>query len=92
MLTPKGRTKVASVANGRAGISPEDYKSVAQGVVANFGTWSFDEASKTFTRHVQGALFPNAEAAEGNGTISVNGDEAKSVGPILGNATWRRAK
>jgi hypothetical protein len=34
---------------GRADIKPEEYKALAQGVVANFGTWSVNETDKTLT-------------------------------------------
>src|SRR5262245_55250516 len=34
------------------------------GMVAQFGTWSFSEADKALTQHVEGALFPNGEGAD----------------------------
>jgi len=80
--------------NGRADrprdtISAEEYKAIAMGVQANFGTWSIDEATKTMTWHIEGSLFPGAEGADFKSTISLSGDELK-----LGNTTlvWRRIR
>jgi hypothetical protein len=95
VITGKGRTKTANnipgVA-GRAATTPEEYRSIAQGVVANFGSWSLGEDNKTVTFKTDGALFPNAEGTERKATVSINGDEMKGQGPILGNSTWRRSK
>jgi hypothetical protein len=93
VLAAKGRPKVTNTNPGRANVTPEDYKSIAQGVVANFGTWSVNEADKTLSLHIEGALFPNAEGTEGKSTIaSVTSDEMKISGGPLVNATWRRFK
>jgi hypothetical protein len=91
-LTRKSRPIVDSIGgpDGPAGVPAEDYKAIAVGVIASFGTWSVDEARKTITLQVEGALFPNFEGSDLKGTVSVNGDEMKTSGEILGNATWRR--
>ena len=60
---PKTTTAGAVIAN-RADVTPEYYKAIAQGLVANFGTWSVNEADKTLTRKFEGALFPNVEGAQ----------------------------
>jgi hypothetical protein len=62
---------------GRADIKPEEYKALAQGVVANFGTWSVNETDKTLTRKAEGALFPNAEGVETKFSVNLTGDESK---------------
>jgi hypothetical protein len=92
VLTQKGRPEIASIGgpDGRSGVTYEDYKAIAQGLIASFGTWSVDEARKTITLQVEGDLFPNFEGSDIKGTVSVNGDEMKTSGEILGNATWRR--
>ena len=90
LLMAKGRPKVAASPVRNA--TPEEYKSIAQGVVANYGTWSADEASKTVTLKVERAFFPNAEGSEIKGTVDVTGDELKTKGPILGNAVWHRSR
>jgi hypothetical protein len=92
VLTRKNRPIVDSIGgpDGPAGVFPEDYKTIAMGLIASFGTWSVDEARKTITLQVEGDLFPNFEGSDIKGTVSVNGDEMKTSGEILGSATWRR--
>jgi hypothetical protein len=60
-------------------------------LTAQFGTWSFNEADKTITYHIDGALFPNVEGTEGKATVSVSGDELK-IGDTNGQAVYRRIK
>jgi lipocalin-like protein len=60
--------------------SAEQFKAATQNVVANFGTWSVNEADKTLTRHSEGALIPNAEGNDAKVSVSVAGDELKVVG------------
>jgi hypothetical protein len=73
-------------------VPSEYYKTISQGTVANFGTWSVNEADKTITTRSEGALFPNGIGNESKGTVvSVTADEMKTNG-VLGNAVWRRFK
>jgi hypothetical protein len=77
--------------------SPADaVKAAAQGVVANFGTWSANDADKIITRHREGALFPNAEGTDTKDTASLAGDELRLVdadpNPFAGASVYRRAK
>jgi hypothetical protein len=67
---------------------------VAQGIIANFGTWSLDETSKKASLHIEGALIPNVIGTTLEATVAgVSSDELKTTGgTVLGNATWRRAK
>jgi hypothetical protein len=92
VLVRNGRPIVDSIGgpDGPAGVPPEDYKAIAVGVIASFGTWSVDEARKTITLQVEGDLFPNFEGSDIKATVSINGDEMKTLGEDLGNATWRR--
>ena len=46
-------------------------------VAANFGRWSVNEADKTLTRHVDGAITPNTEGTEFKQTVSLSGDELR---------------
>ena len=83
----------AIIGSNRADVKPEEYKAVAQGFVANFGTWSVNEADKTLTRRLEGALFPSAEGTEQKNSVSLTGDELKFGLPAGGTGTvWRRAK
>jgi hypothetical protein len=94
VIAARGRPKPTPTGTGnRTDVSPEDYKAIAQGLVANFGTWSVNEADKALTGHVEGALFPNVEGTEGKETVTLAGDEMRiSSGPVLGVNVWRRVK
>jgi hypothetical protein len=61
-------------------------------MVANFGTWSVNEADKTLTQHVEGALFPNGEGIDLKASVSLTGDELKLVVVNGGTIMYRRAK
>jgi hypothetical protein len=79
----------------RVDVAPDYYKAIAQGVVANFGTWSVNEVDRTMTRKTEGALFPNAEGVETKFSVSLTGDEVKfgvANNPTGGATVWRRAK
>ena len=89
MLDGNGRYAMLIAAHGRPGgvrsssaaqAPAETIKLVAQGLLANFGTWSVNEAAKTFTRHVEGALFPNIEGIDLEASVSVTGDQVKFIG------------
>ena len=91
VIAARGRPKAPPVTN-RANVTPEYYKAVAQGMVANFGTWSVNEADKTLTQHIEGALFPNGEGSDAKASVSLTGDELKLVAANGGTITYRRAK
>jgi len=82
-----GGIRAASVAQAPA----ETIKAVAQGVLANFGTWSVNEAGKTITRHIESALFPGIEGFDLEASVNLNGDEVRFVGQE-GSRVFRRAK
>jgi hypothetical protein len=95
VIAARGRTKLAS--GNRSEVPAEQFKAAALGLVANFGTWSLNEADKTMTIHYEGALFPNIEGTEVKNTVSLSGDELKVVqpAPVLGGRSetiYRRAK
>jgi hypothetical protein len=75
----------------RLTLSAEEYKAAAVGLVANFGTWSVNEADKTITYHVDGALFPSVEGMDFKATVSLSGDELKVVNQF-NQYVWRRIK
>jgi hypothetical protein len=94
VVTAKDRPKATHAAGTtRENVPPDYYKAIAQGVVANFGTWSVNEADKTITSRSEGALFPNGIGNEAKTTVvSVTADEMKTNGAALGNTVWRRFK
>jgi hypothetical protein len=55
----------------------EEFKAAAEGLVAQFGTWSVNDTDKTMTRHIEGALFTNIEGTDDSTSFSLAGDELK---------------
>jgi len=91
VIAAGGRPRLADAP--RAARSAEEYKSVAMGLVAGFGTWAFNEADQTVTFHVEGALFPQNEGTDEKYSVSLGGDELKAVGSDGGGLSiWRRAR
>ena len=83
--------------NDRTKGTPEELAATVRSSVANFGTWSIDEASKTLTYHIHGSTFPNQAGTDMKCTVSFNGDEW--TGTIVRTTSgresvmvWRRAK
>jgi hypothetical protein len=89
MATTRGRPKFRDAASSRADYSAEEYKAATMGLLAQFGTWSVDEAGKAIILHINGALFPNIEGNDNRLTVSFSGDEMTVVGPF-GTDVWRR--
>ena len=95
VIAARGRPKFTTP--NRSEAKAEEFKAAAQGLVANFGTWSVNEADKTLTQHYEGALFPNVEGTDVKSTVSVTGDELKLLQPTpvlggRGEGVYRRAK
>ena len=94
VIAAKNRPIPAKFVPGTHGenVSPEDFKTMARGMYANFGTWSVNEAEKTLTIRSEEGLFPRpAGGSEIKYTISVTADEMKLSGPN-GADVWRRFK
>ena len=96
VLADPGRAKWPS--NLRTDVPTEQLASAAKGLVAQFGDWSVDEATKTMTRKVAGALSPSLAGIEQKVTIALSGDELKvltATSGVTGTRTetvFRRAK
>ncbi len=86
--------KVDNVNQGTA----EEYKAVMTGMIANVGTWSVDEATRTITTNVEAGSYPNLNGNTQKRVISsLTADELRytngaSVSGTVDEATWRRAK
>ena len=86
--------KIDNVNQGTA----EENKAVMTGMIANVGTWSVDEATKTITTNVEAGTFPNLNGHTQTRVISaLTPDELRytngaSVSGTVDEATWRRAK
>ena len=78
--------------------TPEEYKAVVQGSIANFGTYSVNETNKTFTLQYEGSTFPNRIGTEETRPVVIEGDEmritnpAPSTGGPTSQLVYRRAK
>jgi hypothetical protein len=78
--------------------TPEENTAVVRGIIAYFGTWSVDEANKTFTTNVEGSSFPNFVGKGVKRTItSLTADELKYTNPATSaasstDAVWKRVK
>jgi Lipocalin-like domain/LTXXQ motif family protein len=76
MMTAK-RDRPKFTTPNRLEAPAEEFKAAAQGLVAQFGTWSVNDTDKTMTRHIEGALFPNIEGTDDSTSFSLAGDELK---------------
>jgi hypothetical protein len=78
--------------------TPEEYKAVVHGSIANFGTYSVNEANKTFTIRYEGSTFPNRIGTEETRPVVIEGDElritnpAPSTGGPTSQQVYRRTK
>ena len=76
----------------------EENAAVVKGVIANFGTWSVDEATKTLTTNIEASSFPNLNGGSQKRLISsLTADELKytnptSVAGTVDEAVWKRVK
>jgi hypothetical protein len=76
----------------------EEAKAAIQGMTANYGTWSVDEATKTITTKIEAASLPNLVGGTQKRIISsITADELKYTNPasLIGtvdDVVWKRAK
>jgi hypothetical protein len=87
ILAGNGNYAGTTIAGGRKDAN-------ALGVADNFGTWSVNEADKTLTRHIVGAIDPANEGKDIKVNISLNGEEMRLTGEFRGHidGTYRRFK
>ena len=83
--------------NDRTKGTPEEVAATVRGSVANFGTWTVDEAGKTLTYHIRGSTFPNQAGTDITSTVSLAGDEwtstiARTTSGRQSTMVWKRAK
>ena len=90
------RPKFAS--NSRATGTPEENKAAVRGGIASFGSYTVDEAKKSFTVRFDGSSYPNLEGTTQTRPFTITGDELKvtnpspSIGGAASEITYRRAK
>jgi hypothetical protein len=77
----------------------EENKSIVEGSLAQFGTYSVSEADKIITGHIESCTFPNWNGMDRKSSFSISGDELSITG-LSGTSTgtetphlvWKRAK
>jgi hypothetical protein len=90
------RKKFAS--NNRLEGTADDNKAAAQATISSFGTYTVNEAAKTYTIRYEGSSYPNQEGTESIRPAMLTGDELKVTNPsptVGGPPTellYRRAK
>jgi hypothetical protein len=77
ILAGSGRYATASKNPNR----PKAPERTANGFAANFGTWSVNEADKTLTVHVEGAVNSSIEGTDIKLTVNLNADELRTTNP-----------
>lgn len=67
--------------NNRTTGSAEENKAVVTGSIAHFGTYTVNEADKTFTIFVASSTFPNWNGSSQTRPFTLSGDELKYTNP-----------
>jgi hypothetical protein len=88
------------LAKDRLVTTPEENKAVAHGVLSYFGTYTVNEADKTFTFKVERSSYPNQNGLElKRGIQTLSADELKFNNPsrigapgVQTNVVWKRLK
>jgi len=79
-------------------VTAEEAKAAIQGMTANYGTWSIDEATKTLTTNIEGSSSPNLNGGTQKRIISsLSVDELKYTNPAsqigsVDEVVWKRAR
>jgi hypothetical protein len=87
--------KLAS--NDRTKMTPDEMKATAESILSYFGTYTVNEAEKSYTMQIESSSFTNQTANPAKRTVAMNGDEMKVTNPgrLAGGQTiivWRRIK
>jgi hypothetical protein len=75
----------------------EEYRAIAQGSIAHFGTYTVNEADKTITFHIDTSTFPNWNGIEQRRPFALSGDDLRWTTPSAsgggsGEIVLKRAK
>ena len=79
-------------------VTAEESKAAIQGMTANYGTWSIDEATKTLTTNIEAASSPNLNGGTQKRIISsLSANELKYTNPAsqigsVDDVVWKRAQ
>jgi hypothetical protein len=84
--------------NSRMKTTPEENKAVVEGLIAYYGTYTVNDADKTFDLHLERSSFPNLNGRDSQRIITaLSVDEMKYINPSRTgggsiNCAYRRAK
>jgi hypothetical protein len=73
------RKKFAS--NNRLQGTADDNKATAQATISSFGTYTVNEANKTYTLRYEGSSYPNQEGTDSTRPATITADELKVSNP-----------
>jgi hypothetical protein len=81
IVDPSGRYSLVIIrsdlpkfaSNNRTTATPEENEAVAHGSIAQFGTYSVNDADKTLTTHLEACTFPNWSGTERKVSFSLSG-------------------
>jgi hypothetical protein len=90
-----GHPKIAT--NDRSKMTREEIKATAESVLSYFGSYTVNEAEKSYTMQIESSSFPNQTANPAKRLVTFTGDEMKVTNPgrLAGGQTlivWKRAK
>jgi len=89
---------VAMISSGsRTSGTADENKAVVEGSLSHFGTYTVNEADRSFTLRIEGSSFPNWAGSEQKRAFTIAGDDLKWTTPQAsggGSAelAWKRAK
>lgn len=77
--------------------TPDENKAAVLGSIATFGTYTVDEASKSFTVRFEASTYPNNTGTEQTRPFAITGDDLKITNPApraggQTELTYKRAK
>lgn len=77
--------------------TPDENKAAVHGGIASFGTFTVNEANKSFTVRFEASTYPNNTGTEQTRPVTITGDELKVINPAssAGGQTelvYKRAK
>jgi hypothetical protein len=87
--------KIAS--NDRYKMTAEEMKAIAESILSYFGTYTVNEAEKSYTIRIESSSFQNQTANPAKRMVELNGDDLKITNPgrLAGGQTatvWKRLK
>lgn len=92
------RSDLPKLASGnRQKGTTDEYKAVAEGVLAYFGRYSIDEAGKFLIQHVVSSSFSNFNGADRKWSITISGDELTLASQVAASGgsnelKWKRVR